>query len=95
MAGVPGADAAGPGAQPQPRRPRCPGGFARHGTALDNEVRPLRRSVQVITGPERWFEQQLDFMSVQSTMYASSLVGASTFRRRMSNHIQFYAYNKK
>ena len=46
----------------------------------------------MLVGPSRWFEQHVDFLSVQSTLCAG---GATTFRQRMATHIEFFANNKK
>ena len=45
----------------------------------------------VVTGPARWFELHVDFLSVQATLIGE----ATTFRGRMGTHFTYYANNKK
>ena len=58
---------------------------------LSSRSPPASAPGQVITGPAKWFEQHIDFLSVQATMFGD----ATTFKGRMATHISFYANNKK
>lgn len=76
------------------RQSRLLSAFPRAG--LKDVLREVGRSLLVLFWLEphfvpsgRYFEEHLDFVSVQATMYQSG----TSWWRRMGRHVQFYAYN--
>ena len=47
----------------------------------------------VITGPSRWFEEHIDFLSVQGTLLKAG-GGRTSWWERMQVHMQFYGNSR-
>ena len=54
----------------------------------------------VLTGPARWFEEHVDFLSVQGTLLAGRIgpdgraIGGATWGDRMRAHLTFYGNSR-
>ena len=50
----------------------------------------------VLTGPARWFEEHVDFLSVQGTLLTAGAdgKGGASWYKRMQAHLTFYGNSR-